>query len=83
MEYYAKIAVFFGVLDGLTSQCECFIGLFFFGGLNMTILVFLIFTSRPMELQKSNRMLILTCKALGLRARRTRSSAQSRCDIRI
>ena len=25
VEYYAKIAVFFGVLDGLTSQCECFI----------------------------------------------------------
>ena len=36
VEYYAKIAVFFGVLDGLTSQCECFIE-----GLNMTILVFL------------------------------------------
>ena len=36
VEYYAKIAVFFGVLDGLTSQCECFIE-----GLNMTILVFM------------------------------------------
>ena len=48
----------------------------------MTILVFFTFTSRPIELQKSNRMLILTCKALGLRARRTRSLAQSRYDIR-
>ena len=34
VEYYAKIAVFFIVLDGLTSQCECFIE-----GLNMTILI--------------------------------------------
>ena len=48
----------------------------------MTILVFLMFNSRPIELQKPNRMLILSCKALGLRASRTRSSAQSRCDIR-
>ena len=31
VEYYAKIAVFFGVLDGLTSQCECFKGLLSFG----------------------------------------------------
>ena len=30
MEYYAKIAVVFGVLDGLASQSECFIGLFSF-----------------------------------------------------
>ena len=45
---------------------------FLLGGLNMNILVFFIFTSRPMELQKSNGMLILTCKALRLRARRTR-----------
>ena len=43
----------------------------------MIILVFLMFTSRPIELQKPNRMLILSCKALGLRASRIRSSAQS------
>ena len=30
VEYNAKIAVFFGVLDGLASQNECFIGLFSF-----------------------------------------------------
>ena len=30
VEYYAKIAVFFGVLDRLASQSECFIGLFSF-----------------------------------------------------
>ena len=30
MEYYAKITVCFGVLDGLASQSECFIGLFSF-----------------------------------------------------
>ena len=29
VEYYAKIAVFFGVLDGLASQSECFIGFLF------------------------------------------------------
>ena len=31
MEYYAKIVRFFGVLDGLASQSECFIGLLSFG----------------------------------------------------
>ena len=30
VEYDAKIAVFFGVLDRLASQSECFIGLFSF-----------------------------------------------------
>ena len=29
VEYYAKIAVFFGVLDGLASQSECFRGFLF------------------------------------------------------
>ena len=82
MEYYTKIAVFFGVLDGLTSQCECFIGLLSFGRAEYDNLSLFNIYFKAHGLQKSNRMLILTCKALGLRARRTRSPAQSRCDIR-
>ena len=51
------------------------------GGQKVNILVLFMLISRPIELQNSRRMLMLSCKPFGFSANRTRSSAHSRCDI--